>query len=84
MTSRNYEIKKQVIGEDADLENIGRILNRVTSGVATESRSRRIRDMSGRILKVLELEQRITQRTRVDKNDENNTGSDGKQVREPM
>ena len=28
--SRNYEIKKQVIGEDADFENNGRILNRVT------------------------------------------------------
>ena len=27
--SRKYEIKKQVIGEDADLEKSGRILNRV-------------------------------------------------------
>ena len=29
MISRRYEIKKQLIGEDADLEKGGRILNRV-------------------------------------------------------
>ena len=28
--SRKYEIKKQMIGEDADLDKSGRILNRVT------------------------------------------------------
>ena len=28
MISRKYEIKKQVIGEDTDLEKSGRILNR--------------------------------------------------------
>ena len=45
MISGKYEIVKQVIGGDADLEKIGRILNRV---VATASRSRRTRDRSGR------------------------------------
>ena len=44
MTSRKYEIKKQVIGDDADLEKSGRILN----GVVSASQSRRIRDTSGR------------------------------------
>ena len=29
MISRKYKIKKQVIGENADLEKSGRILNRV-------------------------------------------------------
>ena len=29
MTSRTYDIKKQVIGEDPDLQKMGRILNRV-------------------------------------------------------
>ena len=32
MISRRYEIKKQVTGEDADLEKTGRILNRVIKG----------------------------------------------------
>ena len=44
MVSRKYEIKKQVIGEDADIEKSGRILN----GVVTASQSRRIRDTKGR------------------------------------
>ena len=30
MISRTHEIKNQVMGEDANLEKIGRILNRVT------------------------------------------------------
>ena len=47
MISRTHEIKKQVIGEDAELERIGRTLNRVIR-VATASRSRRIRDVPGR------------------------------------
>ena len=29
MISKRYEMKKQVIGEDADLEKVGRILNHV-------------------------------------------------------
>ena len=40
LISRKYEIKKHVIGEDADIEKSGRILN----GVETASQSRRIRD----------------------------------------
>ena len=44
MISRKYEIKKQVIGEDADIEKSGRKLN----GVVTASQSRRIRDTKGR------------------------------------
>ena len=46
MTSRTYEIKKQVIGEDADLEKSGRILNRVIEwsrdGITIEADHRRV------------------------------------------
>ena len=46
MTSRTYEIKKQVIGEDADLEKSGRILNRVIEwsrdGITIEADQRRV------------------------------------------
>ena len=44
MISKKYEVKKHVIGEDADIEKSGRILN----GVVTASQSRRIRDTKGR------------------------------------
>ena len=56
MTSRKYEIKKQVIGEDPDLEKSGRILNRVIEwdrdGTTIEADQRHVRE----ILKDLELE----------------------------
>ena len=56
MISRKYEIKKQVIVEDPDLEKSGRILNRVIEwnrdGITIEADQRRVRE----ILKVLELE----------------------------
>ena len=46
-----------MIGEDADLEKSGRILNRVIGlGSSTASQSRRTRDTSRKILKDLELE----------------------------
>ena len=55
--SRKYEIKKQVIEEDADLEKNVRILNRVTEwdrdGITIEADQRHFRE----ILKDLELEQ---------------------------
>ena len=54
--SRKYEIKKQVIGEDADLGKSGRILNRVIEwgrdGITIEADQRHVRE----ILKGLELE----------------------------
>ena len=54
--SRKYEIKKQVIGEDADLEKSGRILNRAIEwsgdGITIEADQRHVREM----LKGLELE----------------------------
>ena len=57
MISRKYEIKKQVIGEDAHLEKTGRILNRVIKwgrdGITIEADQRHVRKM----LKDLELEQ---------------------------
>ena len=57
MTSRTDEIKKQVMGEDADLEKIGSILNRVTKwgrdGITIEADQRHVTE----ILKDLELEQ---------------------------
>ena len=63
MMSRNYEIKKQVIGDDPDLEKTGRILNRVIEwGRETASRLRRIRDTSGRCSRILNWIKRITQR----------------------
>ena len=56
MVSRKYEIKKQVVGEDPDLEKSGRILNRVIEwdrdGITTEADQRCFRE----ILKGLELE----------------------------
>ena len=56
MTSIKYEIKKQVIGEDPDLERSGRILNRVIvwdrDGITSEADQRYVRE----ILKGLELE----------------------------
>ena len=56
MISRKYEIKKQVIGEDADLEKI-RILNRVIKwgcdGITIEADQRSVRE----ILEDLQLEQ---------------------------
>ena len=56
MTSKNYEIKKQVIGEDSDLEKSCRILNRVIEwgrdGNTNEADQRHAREMS----KELDLE----------------------------
>ena len=56
MTSKKYEIKKQVIGEDPDLEKGGRILNRVIEwnrdGVTNGADQRHVRE----ILKGLGLE----------------------------
>ena len=57
MISKNYEVKKQVIEEDLDLEKSGRILNRVIkwnhNGITSEADQRHVRE----ILKGLELEQ---------------------------
>ena len=56
MISKKYEIKKQVLGEDPDLEKSGRILNRVIvwnrDGITVEADQRHVRE----ILKGLELE----------------------------
>ena len=56
MTSKKYAIKKQVIGEDPDIEKSGRILNRVIEwnrdGITIEADQRHVRE----ILKGLELE----------------------------
>ena len=77
-TSRNYEIKKQATVEDADLANVGRILNGVINwsrdGITIEADQRHVRDT----LEDLELEQgnhAATPRT-VDKK-EDNARSDG-------
>ena len=47
MISRKYKIKKQVIGEDADLEKSGRILNRVVGwgrdGITIEADQRHVK-----------------------------------------
>ena len=55
MISRKYEIKKQVIGEDPELEKSGRIWNRVIEwnddGITIEADQRHVRE----ILKNLEL-----------------------------
>ena len=49
MKSRKCEIKKQVTGEDADLEKIGRIVNRVIKwgrdGITIEADQRHVREM---------------------------------------
>ena len=56
MTSKKYDIKKQVIGEDPDLEKSGRMLIRVIEwnlvGIAIEADQRHVRE----ILKGLEVE----------------------------
>ena len=56
MISKKYEIKKQVLGGDPDLEKSGRILNRVTGwdrdGITVEADQRHVRE----IMKGLELE----------------------------
>ena len=56
MVSKRHEIKKQVIGEDPDLEKSGRILSRVIAwnrdGITIEADQRHVRE----ILKGLELE----------------------------
>ena len=58
--SRTYEIKKQVIGEDADLEKSGRILHRVVKlrrgGITI--------DMPGTYWRISTWSERITQRLR--------------------
>ena len=47
MTSRKYEIKKQVVGEDADFEKSGRILNLVIEwcrdGITIEADQRHVK-----------------------------------------
>ena len=57
MISKQYEIKKQVIGEEPDHEKSGRILNRVIkwnhNGITIEADQRHVRE----ILKGLALEQ---------------------------
>ena len=85
MISRKYEIKKQVIGEDAHLEKTGRILNRVIKwgrdGITIEADQRHVRKM----LKDLELEQANHAATpcNMDKK-EDNARSDGSKGGEPM
>ena len=46
--SRNYEIKKQMIGEGADLTRVGEYCIGSSSGVVAASQVRRIRDRSER------------------------------------
>ena len=62
--SKRYEIKKQVIGEDPDLEKSGRILNRVIvwnrDGITIEAQ-RHVRE----ILKASSWSERITPRLHV-------------------
>ena len=48
MTSKRYVIKKQVTGEDPDIEKSGRILLASLYGIVTASQWRQTRDMSGR------------------------------------
>ena len=49
MVSRKYEIKKQLIGEDADLEKSGRMLHRAIKwghdGITIEADQRRVREL---------------------------------------
>ena len=70
MISRKCEIKKQVSGEDPDLEKSGRVLNRVNEwdrdGITIEADQRHVRE----ILKDLELERanhKARRRTDADK-----------------
>ena len=50
MKSRTHEIKKQVIGEDTDPENSGKILNRVIKrggdGITIDADQRQVRETS--------------------------------------
>ena len=59
--SRKYEIKKQVIGEDADFKKSGRIWNRVVEwgrdGITIEADQRHIKE----ILRKLKRDKRVTQ-----------------------
>ena len=56
MVSEKYEIRKQVLGRDPDLEKSGRILNRVIEwdrdGITIEADQRHVR----KVMKGLELE----------------------------
>ena len=76
LISRKYEIKKQVIGEDSDLEKSGRILNRVIKrdcgGITIEADQRHVRER----LKDLELERANHSATpcAVERKDENKGG----------
>ena len=80
MISRNYEFRKQVIGEDADLEKTGGILNRVIKwsrdGITIEADQRHATE----ILKALELERANHSATTcaVERKDGNNARSDEK------
>ena len=78
IVSRKYGIKKKVIGEDADLEKTGRILNCVIKwgrdGITIEADQRLVRE----ILKDLELEQANHAATPCDMDKkEDNKRSDG-------
>ena len=66
MKTRKYETKKQVIGEDADVEKGGRILSLVVEWSLDRITSRRIRDTSGRYSRILSNE-RITLRLRAER-----------------
>ena len=63
--SKRYETKKQVIGEDPDLEKSGRVLNRVIAwnrdGITIEADQRHVRE----ILKGLQLKRANHSATRV-------------------
>ena len=54
MMTKKYEIKKQVIGEDPDLEKSGRILNRFIEwnrdGITIEADQRHVREILKKVL----------------------------------
>ena len=78
MMSRKYEIKKQVIGEDADFEKSGRILNRVIErgrdGITTEADQRHVRELVKDL--VLEQENRSATPCAVESKNEGDAVSD--------
>ena len=86
LISRKYEIKKQVIGEDPDLEKSGRTLNRVIEwnrdGITIEADQRHVRE----ILKDLEWERANHSATpcAVERKDEGGARRDEQQGGEPM
>ena len=78
MISRKYEIKKQVIGEDPDLEKSGRMLNRAIEwdrdGITTEADQRHVREMLKELL--LERGNRSATPCAVERKDERGERSD--------